>query len=289
MIDLFEVGRARVFLEASGVVEILAGVSPYEWGVLRKNGAVKWLCQAADRELELGGALNRYVDANPDIPIDTTPNNGWKEWESFFKQNTDSPWDCCSIDRKALRFKEGTAYLLVEYQIKKSTQFSENDRKFIYLEGMRMFASDLSQIKSERLELSQEQALQKAFMAVATRMMKRYGLPQKMLAEILKEGREKWRLIHEATDSSIRFSLSRHSRCPRIREFFYPNDDNPIKRIAENMAENQKAGYTPKIHEGYYKPVVVKKNVTGVEDAIDVEYEMRMEEIRKNRKNDGSL
>jgi len=281
MISQFEVGRLRVFL----VGEKFTNISAYRMQNLSSGSAVPWLCRAADRALGLAGALTRQVEAHSRPPIETAPSFNPSNCLEFFDQNAESPWDACFIDGYSIRFPEGLVYILVEYVVRDVTRLNEGERKFIYFEGKRIFSDYLSRVKTEYPELAEDQALQKSLLEVSVPFKKKYGVAYDALADIMREGYEKWRTLVYPVEPSGIFSQPHSPRILRINEVFQASDDDWIYAVVEGMMEKQE----PKHRSASYTPVVVKRNVTGVEDAIDVEYEMRMEDIRKGKKKDGTL
>jgi hypothetical protein len=289
MMEHFEVIWARIFLELGEIDDIMRGMTSFE--DLHPSGAVGWFCRAADRELKLNGLLNRYVESNPNLPIESISRLGWDERDAFFSKQTHSPWDCCRIDRKSLDFKEGTANLLVEYALAKSLQINEEDRQSIYFECRKLYAPGLLKYKTEHPDHSEGQAVEDVLADVSVKMMKEFGVPYEMLVGILKEGHEKWQTFLHSTDSLPRFSLSHCPRNPTLIGTYQGIGAKPhskeliINRINENMRGRQysipyEKTAMPKVS---WHPVEVKRNITGVEDAIDLEYELWKEEIQKNK------
>jgi len=275
MMDQFEVSRARVFLEGCG----FDGTLSDEIERLHSTDLVKWLCQEAGRALGLAEALYDYSEATPRFQVDVMPVNGGR---AFFEQEAESPWDSCFISGAALQFHNGFVHLLVEYVINNPNKISEDNRKLLYLECKAAFAAKCSQVKTEYPEFTEKQALQTTLFELSFVFKKKYGIEYDALAGILKEGYEKWRGIPPYTESYERKPYFHAPRILRIAEV-PPSDYDWIQVVIEGMKKEKEQ----KSRRTNYTPVVVRRNVTGVEDAIDVEHEMRMEEMRKNRTNNG--
>ena len=277
MISQFEVGRLRVFLVGGN----FTNVSAYRIENLSRGSAIPWLCQAADRTLGLAGALTRQVEAHSRPLFETASSYNPSNCHDYFDQIAESPWDACFMDGHSIRFPEGLVYVLVEYVVRDVGRLNEGERKFIYFDCKRIFSDYLSRVKTEYPELTEEQALQKSLLEVSVPFKKKYGVAYDVLADIMREGYEKWRTLVYPVEPSGIFSQSHAPRVLRINEAFQASDDDWIYAVVESMMEKQE----PKHRSASYTSVEVKHNVTGVEDAIDVEHEMRMEENRNSRIN----
>jgi hypothetical protein len=262
---------------------------------LHASGAAFWFCREADRELGLNGALNRYWDANPKPSIESIPFLGPDNRPNFFDQQANSPLDCCFIDRASLSAEAGTAHLLVEYILKNSLQIEEADRQFIYLESRKLFARSLAEFKASHPTVSENEASLEALSEASAKMLKDLGIPHERLAEILKEGRVKWQAIPTSANLPHRYTLIHLPNYRALNGKFLKgmkksSGNDLVRQIVENLKSRQKPEpvkadrprVAPKVN---YEAKVIKRNVTGGEDAIDLEYEMWKEELQKNKTN----